>query len=86
MKFPKSCHLWVLFYPAMRYSGLVLLLILANSPSALAQSAADPDFLRSTGKIYVVAAVCLIILLVILGYLVRLDRKISKLEKRQPHE
>ena len=37
--------------------------------------------LRADGKIYVVAAVLVTILLGILVYLIRLDRKISKLEK-----
>lgn len=37
--------------------------------------------MRSDGKIYVVVAVCLTILFGLIIYLVRLDRKISKLEK-----
>jgi len=37
--------------------------------------------MRSNGKIYVVVAVVLIILIGLLLYLLRLDRKISKLEK-----
>ncbi len=37
--------------------------------------------MRSNGKIYVVVAVVLIILIGLLAYLVRLDRKISRLEK-----
>ena len=39
------------------------------------------DKLRSNGKIYVVVAVILIIFAGIIIYLIRLDRKISKLEK-----
>jgi hypothetical protein len=39
------------------------------------------DRLRQDGKIYVVVAVVLTILAGILFYLVRLDRKITKLEK-----
>jgi CcmD family protein len=39
------------------------------------------DTLRQNGKIYVVVAVILIIFIGIILYLVRLDRKISKLEK-----
>ena len=39
------------------------------------------DGLRSNGKIYVVVAVLLTILAGIVLYLIRLDRKISKLEK-----
>ena len=38
-------------------------------------------FMRSNGRIYVVAAVMLTILIGLILYLVRLDRKISKLEK-----
>lgn len=39
------------------------------------------DKMRSNGKIYVVAAVVLTILTGLILYLVRLDRKISRLEK-----
>ncbi|QHT68626.1 CcmD family protein [Rhodocytophaga rosea] len=44
------------------------------------------DQLRSDGKIYVVVAVVSIILLGILLYLIRLDTKISKLEKESRNE
>ena len=40
------------------------------------------DLMRSNGRIYVVIAVILVILIGIVLYLVRLDRKISKLEKQ----
>jgi hypothetical protein len=40
------------------------------------------DSLRSSGKIYVVVAVLLTVLSVLFIYLFRLDRNISKLEKR----
>ncbi|HWJ29759.1 MAG TPA: CcmD family protein [Flavisolibacter sp.] len=39
------------------------------------------DTFRQNGKIYVVVAVILIIFIGIILYLVRLDRKITKLEK-----
>ena len=39
------------------------------------------DQMRSNGRIYVVVAVMLTILLGLILYLVRLDRKISRLEK-----
>lgn len=39
------------------------------------------DALRSNGKIYVVVAVVVVILLGLFIYLFRLDRKISRLEK-----
>ncbi len=39
------------------------------------------DTMRSSGKIYVVVAVCLTILIGLFIYLVFLDRKISRFEK-----
>lgn len=39
------------------------------------------DQLRANGKIYVVVAVIIAILVGVIAYLIRLDRKISKLEK-----
>ncbi|MBA2499069.1 MAG: CcmD family protein [Chitinophagaceae bacterium] len=50
----------------------------------LAQDTAETemaDLMRSNGKIYVVIAVMLTILLGLIFYLVRLDKKISRLEK-----
>jgi hypothetical protein len=41
------------------------------------------DLMRSNGRIYVVVAVMLTILIGLVLYVVRLDRKISKLEKQQ---
>ncbi len=38
------------------------------------------DFMRSTGKIYVVVAVIVIVFLGIVAFLIRLDRKLTKLE------
>lgn len=43
------------------------------------------ELFRSNGKIYVVVAVLLIIFAGIIIYLIQLDRKISKLEKRNQH-
>ena len=41
------------------------------------------DMMRSNGRIYVVVAVMLTILIVLVLYLIRLDRKISKLENER---
>ncbi len=38
------------------------------------------DFMRETGKFYVVVATLLVILLGIVGYLIRLERRLTKLE------
>jgi CcmD family protein len=50
----------------------------------LAQEVEMADSLRSSGKIYVVVAIVLVILLGLIGYLISLDRKVSRLEKRIP--
>ncbi len=39
------------------------------------------DTMRSDGKIYIVVAVVLIVLLGLIGYTTHIDRKLSKLEK-----
>ena len=59
---------------------LVFLFVLSHLNTALAQSE-SADFMRSTGKIYVVIAVLCIIFTGIVAFLIHLDRKISKLEK-----
>ena len=50
-----------------------------NSGSDVAMA----DTMRSNGRIYVVVAVMVTILVGLILYLVRLDRKISKLEKAE---
>jgi CcmD family protein len=44
------------------------------------------DFMNSNGKIYVVMAVVVIIVLGLFLYLINLDRKIKKLEDREAHK
>jgi CcmD family protein len=41
------------------------------------------DVMRSNGKIYIVVAVCLTILIGLFFYVFLIDRKISKLEKEE---
>ena len=50
---------------------------------ANAQETEMADIMKENGKIYVVIAVMLTILAGLVLYLVRLDRKISKLEKNK---
>ncbi len=54
----------------------------ADSTSASTSGNAD-DFMRSNNKIYVVMAVCITILVALILYLIRIDRKVTKLEKMQ---
>lgn len=65
----------------IKYS-LTAVLWLLIQPLTQAQSEVEmADVMRADGKIYVVVAVLLIIFLGLIGYLIHLDRKISKLEK-----
>ena len=57
---------------------LLLLTFFAN-----AQDVSMSDTMKENGKIYVVIAVILTILAGFVLYLIRLDRKISKLEKNK---
>lgn len=59
----------------------LLLFALLVSYSSQAQVETMANSMRSNGKIYVVVAVLTTILVGLIAYLVRLDKKISKLEK-----
>ena len=70
--------------PLGRFFGLVFpLLLLASLAFAQAPEAAPAmaDDLRASGKIYVVVAVVAVIVIGLLGYLINLDRKVSRLER-----
>lgn len=62
-----------------RYNWLLLSVLFFYS-RGLAQTTSN-NVMASEGKIYVVMAVCLVILLGLLAYLVSIDRKISKKEQ-----
>jgi len=47
---------------------------------------ASPDFMRSTGKFYVVVAVLAVILILLFGYLFILDRKLTRIENQMNNE
>ena len=68
----------------MKHKLLLVLSLLFMSLFTWAQEgrAEMADTMRSNGKIYVVVAVILTIFAGIILYLVRLDRKITKLEKQ----
>jgi CcmD family protein len=64
-----------------------LLFQILSLPPVLAQG--NRDFMRETGKIYVVVGVILLIFIGIAAYLLRLDQKLTKLEhhiKDSKHE
>lgn len=59
------------------------LLLISFSVSAQTEQPEMADAMRSNGKIYVVVVICLIILFGLIGYVFRIDRKLTKLEKQQ---
>lgn len=86
MKLNKSYHIYGLVDRIMKNRVALILVLFLFVHMAQAQQEYAPDFMRSVGKIYVVAAVTLIILLTLLVYMILMDRKISRLEKRQKNE
>ena len=64
-----------------KISSLLALLLVSLIGSAQDKKVEMADLMRSNGRIYVVVAVVLTILIGLILYVVRLDRKISKLEK-----
>jgi hypothetical protein len=71
----------------MRNSVYYLLLLLAgiiSGTETYAQSnPATETAMRSNGKIYVVLAICITILVGLFAYIVSIDRKIAKIEDKQ---
>ncbi len=68
----------------MRYKLTALLFVMLLSVmTGTAQDRVDmADVMRSNGKIYVVVAVVGVVLIGLLLYLVTIDRKLSKIEKK----
>jgi uncharacterized membrane protein YkvI len=62
------------------FINLVLISITSTAQTDQPEMA---DAMRSNGKIYVVMVVCLVILLGLVGYVFRIDRKLTKLENQQ---
>ena len=67
---------------AIKRCGLLLAALLMNTMLWAQDGKPEmADTMRSNGKIYVVVAVCLTILLGLFAYVLVIDRKISRLEK-----
>jgi len=70
----------------MKKFSTLLFLLLSGTLTALAQSANTVEMatgLRSSGKIYVVVVVIVLLFAGLMAYLVSIDRKVSKIEKKQ---
>jgi hypothetical protein len=70
----------------MKIKNILLLIAVLCTTALYAQAPATTDVdmadgMRSSGKIYVVVGVVLIILAGLLLYLISIDRKVSKMEK-----
>ena len=64
-------------------ASFTFLLVLISQITLFAQEEVPmADGMRSEGKIYVVVAIALVILLGLVGYLFLLDRKVSKVENQ----
>jgi CcmD family protein len=64
--------------------GMFMLMMISSITSmAQTQPVEMADGMRSNGKIYIVVAVCLTILIGLFVYVFSIDRKITKLEKEQ---
>lgn len=62
----------------IRYIFTIILCLAISLPATWAQG--NRDYMRETGKIYVVVGVILLIFLGIVWQLVRLDRSLTKIE------
>ncbi|MEO7984740.1 MAG: CcmD family protein [Bacteroidota bacterium] len=61
---------------------MILFILLTTGFALFAQDKTEmADTMRSNGRIYVVVAVALTILMGLILYIIRLDRKMSRLEK-----
>ena len=65
----------------MKRTLLAVLLVMANIAAFAQQEVEMADSMRSNGKIYVVVAVCLTILIGLFVYMFTVDRRLRKIEK-----
>lgn len=61
---------------------LFVILFFLSQHVVQAQEVEMADTLRSEGKIYVVVLILVLILTGLIGYLILIDRKVSRLERR----
>jgi len=64
-----------------KITGLICLMMMSVLVFAQDKKTTMADTMRSNGKIYVVVAVVLTILLGLILYVIRIERKIKKLER-----
>lgn len=69
----------------MKHLATTILLLLATLTTFAQSEVEMADTFRSEGKIYVVVAVIITILIGLFFYLIRIDRRISRLENDKNH-
>ena len=62
---------------------LFVMAFVSSLAAAAQEQVAMADTMRSNGKIYIVVAVCLTILIGLFLYVLTIDRKINRLEKEK---
>lgn len=70
-----------LFLMIIRRFSLLALVFFYTIPLFAQDRPEMADVMRSNGKIYVVVAVCLMILVGLFLYMLRLDRKMTRMER-----
>ena len=66
----------------MKACFTILLMVLSTAVLFAQEEVPMADTMRSEGKIYVVVAIVLLILLGLVGYLFLLDKKVTKVENQ----
>ncbi len=79
----KQHFLHRLYSFSMKAGMYIFLLLISTNSFAQTEQVDMADAMRSNGKIYIVVAVCLTILIGLFIYVYSLDRKISRIEKEQ---
>ena len=65
----------------MKKNLTLLSIVMISHSTAFAQEVEMADTMRSEGKIYVVVAVAFISLAILSFYMIRIERRVTKLEK-----
>ena len=65
----------------MKKNLTLLSIVMISRSTAFAQEVEMADTMRSEGKIYVVVAVAFLSLAILSFYMIRIERKVTKLEK-----
>jgi hypothetical protein len=78
--------MYKIFFRVFFFLSLTLMALITRAQDSLQNEKPQmAEGMRSSGKIYVVVAVLVIILIGLIIYVIQLDRKLSRLEKNNKH-